>query len=600
MSYKSIQDVIVDLEQTGQLVRITEPVDPYLQMAAIHLEVFKHNGPAILFENIKGSRFPAISNLFGTLERSRYLLRHSWDNFEKLIRLKENPASGFKYPLSTLQTLLKASKAIPKKTARHAVLWQECRISDLPQIQCWPNDGGAFITLPLVYSEDVEQPGVMHGNLGMYRIQLSGNEYLPDKEVGMHYQIHRGIGVHQTKANRQGKPLKVSVFVGGSPANIFSAVMPLPEGMSELTLAGFLNNRRFRYGYQNGYFIPSEADFVILGEIYPDETKPEGPFGDHLGYYSLTHPFPVLRVHKVYHRKNAVWPFTVVGRPPQEDSQFGKLIHLLTKDILLKEIPGLQAVNAVDAAGVHPLLLASGSERYTPYLDVAQPQELLTIANHILGTGQMSLAKYLFIAEHHPNVNINDEEAFFQYFLERFHPPRDIHFQTNTTIDTLDYSGTGLNQGSKVIFAAINRKINRLSADNITFSQPSAVVTKGILAVQMPSFVNYAQAGKEMDELVRALQGKVQGFPLIVVCDDVGFTAENFDNFLWVTFTRSNPAYDIYGVNARTEYKHWGADAVIIDARKKPHHAPELTMPDNVLQQVYDLAKPGKSLHGII
>jgi 4-hydroxy-3-polyprenylbenzoate decarboxylase len=600
MSYKSTQQVIADLEKQGQLVRIKQPIDPYLEAAAIHLEVFKNNGPAILFENIKGTKFPAVSNLFGTLERSKYLLRHSWNEFSQLVQLKDNPAIGFKHPLQTLKTIYKASKALPLKTKQHPVLWQECKISDLPQIQCWPNDGGAFITLPIVYSEDVENPGVMHGNLGMYRVQLSGNDYVPDKEVGLHYQIHRGIGVHQTKANKLGKPLKVSIFIGGSPANIFSAVMPLPEGMSELTFAGFLNNRRFRYGYKNGYFIPSEADFVILGEIYPDETKLEGPFGDHLGYYSLAHPFPVMRVHKVYHRKNAVWSFTVVGRPPQEDSQFGKLIHLLTKDILLKEIPGLKAVNAVDAAGVHPLLLALGSERYTPYLEKQQPQELLTIANHILGTGQMSLAKYLFIAEYAEKVNINDERAFFTYFLERFNPQRDVHFQTNTTIDTLDYSGTGLNQGSKVVLAAVDKKINNLSSKTISLSKPIKVVSPGILAVEMPAFTNYQQAKEEITQLSAEIEGKTSGFPLIIICDDAQFLADDFNNFLWVTFTRSNPATDIYGVNEKIQFKHWSCDALIIDARKKPHHAPELKMPDEVMEKVYRLGEKGKPLHGII
>ena len=198
-------------------------------------------------------------------------------------------------------------------------------------------------------------------------------------------------------------PLKVSIFVGGPPAHSFAAVMPLPEGMSEISFAGVLAKRRFRYAKKDGYTISADADFVICGELYPNDLKPEGPFGDHLGYYSLKHDFPVLKVHKVYAKKDAIWPFTVVGRPPQEDSQFGKLIHEITGQAIEKEIPGLKAVNAVDAAGVHPLLLAIGSERYTPYNPTVKPQEILTIANHILGTGQMSLAKYLFICDDDKN-----------------------------------------------------------------------------------------------------------------------------------------------------------------------------------------------------
>jgi 4-hydroxy-3-polyprenylbenzoate decarboxylase len=229
----------------------------------------------------------------------------------------------------------------------------------------------------------------MNGNLGMYRIQLSGNDYVQDKEIGLHYQLHRGIGVHQTKANAKGQPLKVSIFVGGPPSHSFAAVMPLPEGLSELTFAGVLGARTFSLHIVDGYVISNDADFVITGEVYPSENKPEGPFGDHLGYYSLKHDFPMMRVHKVYHRKDAIWPFTVVGRPPQEDTAFGNMIHEIAGAMVPASIPGLHDVHAVDASGVHPLLLALGSERYTPYVKERKPQEILTIANHILGFNQM-------------------------------------------------------------------------------------------------------------------------------------------------------------------------------------------------------------------
>jgi 4-hydroxy-3-polyprenylbenzoate decarboxylase len=282
-------------------------------------------------------------------------------------------------------------KHLPKKVFKQH--FDEIKIEDIPQIQCWPMDGGAFVTLPIVYTEDPDSPGPMKSNIGMYRIQLSGNEYVQNEEVGLHYQLHRGIGVHQTKYKALNQPMKVSVIVGGPPANSFSAVMPLPEGMSELTFAGALGNRRFRYFYdEKDFFLSADADFVITGEVYPGENKPEGPFGDHLGYYSLKHEFPVMRIHKVYAKKNAIWPFTVVGRPPQEDTSFGDMIHEITGSAIPKEIPGVHEVHAVDAAGVHPLLLVLGSERYTPYYENTPPQEILTIANHILGTGQLSLS----------------------------------------------------------------------------------------------------------------------------------------------------------------------------------------------------------------
>ncbi len=400
MGYPSLQACIADLEKNGHLLRIKDEVDPYLQMAAIHLRVFEHGGPAILFENVKGSKFPALSNLFGTLDRSKFIFRDTLEQIKTLIELKNDPLKAIKHPFQYAHVGMTALSALPKKvSANSPISFGKAKISDLPQIVNWPLDGGPFVTMPQVYTEDLDKPGIMNANLGMYRIQLAGNIYELNREIGLHYQLHRGIGVHQTKANAKGQPLKVSIFVGGPPSHPVAAVMPLPEGLSEMTFAGALGKRRFRYFYDDeGFCISADADFVITGTVMPHENKPEGPFGDHLGYYSLKHPFPLMKVHNVYHKKDAIWSFTVVGRPPQEDTSFGALIHEITGPGISEEIPGLHAVNAVDAAGVHPLLFAIGSERYTPYLNERKPQEILTIANHILGTNQLSLAKYLFIA----------------------------------------------------------------------------------------------------------------------------------------------------------------------------------------------------------
>jgi 4-hydroxy-3-polyprenylbenzoate decarboxylase len=589
MAYKSLQECIDDLDKSGQLIRIKEEVDPYLEMAAIHLRIFEAKGKAILFEKVKGSKYQAVSNLFGTTTRSQYLFRDTLPNVKKMIALKSDPMSAIKNPIQNIGVALAAWKALPKKVSSHS--FEKIKISDLPQIQCWEKDGGAFVTLPIVYSEDADKPGAMHSNLGMYRIQLSGNDYIQDKEIGLHYQLHRGIGVHQTKWNKLGKPMKVSVFIGGPPSHSFAAVMPLPEGLSELTFAGALGGRRFRYMYdEDGFCLSTDADFVITGEVYPNENKLEGPFGDHLGYYSLKHDFPLMRVKNVYAKKNAIWSFTVVGRPPQEDTAFGNMIHEMTGSAISTEIPGLHEVHAVDAAGVHPLLLAIGSERYTPYYENKQPQELLTIANHILGTGQLSLAKFLFIANNSDDENLktHDEEKFFQHILERIDLSRDIHFQTKTTIDTLDYSGDGLNTGSKVIIAACGEKkrelINELPND---FELPSAFknprfVTNGILAVEMVD---------SQWSIANGQWTKVNGLPLIVICDDADFLAADFNNFLWVTFTRSNPSHDIYGINERYENKHWCCDTLIIDARIKPHHAPVLEKNALVEKRVDEILK---------
>lgn len=608
MSYSSLEACLTDLERTGQLARIREEVDPHLEMAAIHLRVYAAGGPALLFENVKGSRFRTASNIFGTLERSRFIFRDSLFNVQRLIDLKNDPMQALRHPLENASMAFAAMKALPlRNPSSKPVMFQQIRIDEIPQIRHWPMDGGAFVTLPQVYSEDIDKPGIMHANLGMYRIQLSGNQYAMNKEIGLHYQLHRGIGVHQTKANRKGLPLKVSVFVGGPPSHTVSAVMPLPEGISEMTFAGVLGGRRFRYVYDDGFCISTDADFVITGEVFPGENKPEGPFGDHLGYYSLTHDFPVMRVHKVYARKNAIWPFTVVGRPPQEDTSFGALIHEMTGSAIPKEIPGVKEVHAVDAAGVHPLLLAVGSERYTPYAPTKQPAELLTIANHILGTGQLSLAKFLFItADDEQKVTTHHVENYFRYILERIHLDRDVHFHTHTTMDTLDYSGTGLNTGSKVVFAAYGEQIRELATEvpdplhAIPGVKDIKMIIPGVAAIQTYPYTTAEDAVKEIEAFNHCLQlaiPNLQTVPLIIWCDDAAFTAATLNNFLWVSFTRSNPSHDIHGIGAFQHNKHWGCRGpLIIDARKKPHHAPALEPDPAVEKRINTLFAKGGSL----
>ena len=612
MPYKTLEECLLDLEKEGQLIRIKEEVDPYLEMAAIHLRVHEAGGPALLFEKVKGSKFRAASNIFGTLERSEFIFRNTLKTVQQLIELKDDPVKAIKNPIKNFSAGMAALKALPKKNPlQKPVLFQEIKITDIPQIQHWPMDGGAFVTLPQVYTEDIHKPGIMNANLGMYRIQLSGNDYVPDKEIGLHYQLHRGIGVHQNKANKKGLPLKVSVFVGGPPSHSVAAVMPLPEGISEMTFAGVLGNRRFRYCYQDGFCISTDADFVITGEVFPNENKPEGPFGDHLGYYSLTHNFPLMRVHKVYARKNAIWPFTVVGRPPQEDTSFGQLIHKITGKAIQQEIPGLKEVHAVDAAGVHPLLLAIGSERYTPYTPTKQPAEILTIANHVLGTGQLSLAKFLFITADDENlISTNNIENYFDYFLQRINLKRDIHFYTNTSIDTLDYSGTSLNSGSKVVLAAYGEPVRELGVtipvalQNLSSFKNPKLVIPGVIALQTNKFITYETARSEFEYLNAQLSNihyPLNNFPFIIVCDDADFVSETLNNFLWATFTRCNPSHDLYGIDSFTENKHWGCNGpLVFDARIKPHHAPPVQKDTVVEKSIDRIFEKGGSLHNVL
>ncbi len=613
MGYRTLRECVQDLEKHGHLVRFDEPVDAVLEVAEIQRRVYANQGPAVLFTNVSHSAFPVVSNLFGTLERSRFMFRDTWERVQRLIAFKADPASVAARPWQIPRVLRTAWTTLPKRRRRGPVMALETQVDQLPQIKSWPQDGGPFITLPQVYTEKPGMPGWQNSNLGMYRVQLAGGQYEINREVGLHYQIHRGIGVHHTAALHDKQRLPVSVFVGGTPAMTLAAVMPLPEGLSELIFAGALAGHRIPLIRESLTTQPGdsvaygEADFCIQGSLDPQRTLPEGPFGDHLGYYSLVHPFPVLDVDRVTHRRDAIWPFTVVGRPPQEDTTFGALIHELTGAIIPTILPGIERVHAVDAAGVHPLLLAIGSERYTPHQQDTAPQELLTQANAILGQGQMSLAKYLLIVNHfdEPQLDIHNVSDFFCHLLRRANWRRDLHFQTNTTIDTLDYSGDGLNRGSKLVIAAAGKPIRELPTEVPAdlqlpdgFSNPR-LCFPGVLAIEGPSYDRSDRRDQSVASFVDhfSLGDVINRFPWVIVVNDAEFVSRNTNNFVWVVFTRSNPAADIYGIGAETEDKHWGCSgSLVIDARIKPHHAPPLIEDEATVKRVDTMAARGGTL----
>lgn len=613
MGYKNLQECVSDLKQRGMLLQIDVPLDPNLEIAALQRRVYQSGGPALLFTNAIGCRFPLLGNLFGTIERTRFIFRDTIDDIRRLVDLKINPFSLLKNPLDIVKAPLAAYHLLPAVAANAPVLECSTTVSNLPQLVSWPRDGGAFLTLPQVYSESSAKPGFAKSNLGMYRIQISGNSYQPDKQVGLHYQIHRGIGAHHAEAIERGDLLRVNVFLGGAPAMAVAAVMPLPEGMPEISFAGLLSGHRTPMTRVPGQLpVYSEADFCISGVVHTSRTLPEGPFGDHLGYYSLTHEFPYIEVDAVYHRRDAIFPFTTVGRPPQEDTSFGAFIHELTGPLIPTVVAGVKEVHAVDAAGVHPLLLAIAKERYVPYAVERKPQELLTVANAILGQGQLSLAKYLLITaqEDSPHLHTHDIAAFFMHVLERADWRSCLHFQTATTIDTLDYSGAGLNEGSKVVIAAAGPVIRSLATEKPAGLElppgfgPVAVCLPGILAIQGAAS---NQCRGESDDLLEEFcsfyreRDAFEGFPLIVICDDSSFVSATLNNFLWVTFTRSNPATDIYGIRSETRGRHWGCGgSLVIDARIKPFHAPPLVDDPAVELKIDALGAAGGPLHGVI
>lgn len=594
---------------------IEEPVDPHLEMAAIQRRVFAAGGPALYFSNVVGCDFPMVSNLFGTMERLQYIFRDSIEGVRRLVRLGADPTDALRHPRMHVRAPWHAMCARPRRVRSAPVLECETTIDQLPGLVSWPDDGGPYITLPQVYTESPGRPGWMGSNLGMYRVQLAGNEYRLNEEVGLHYQIHRGIAAHHAAAIERGEPLRVNVFVGGAPAMTVAAVMPLPEGMSELMFAGLLGKHPVPMHHEKDRpAVYAQADFCIQGYLDPERCRPEGPFGDHLGYYSLTHDFPVLRVTRVTHRRNAIWPFTVVGRPPQEDSMFGRFIHDLVGPVVPVKLPGVQAVHAVDEAGVHPLLLAVANERYVPYESPRRVRELQTAAHAILGFGQLSLAKYLFIAaaEDDPTLDPHKIEPFLVHLLQRFDPREDLHFHTRATIDTLDYSGRGLNEGSKLVVAAagpVRRELPTELTGDVSLRpalhfNDAKLAMPGVLVVKGPPYNadNAKSPGDDIREFVESYSttDPINRFPLIVVADDARFTSNSLANFLWTTFTRSDPASDVYGIGASTVDKHWGCSgSVVIDARIKPRHAPPLIEDPDVTRRVEELAAQGGPLYGL-
>ena len=610
--YRSLRQCVDDLEATGQLRRIGTAIDPNLEIAEIQRRVYRAAGPALLFTNVVGCRFPMLGNLFGTIDRARYIFRDSLDRLRRLVSLQVDPSDMMRRPRLYLKAPADALLTRPRRVRRGPVLDCETTLSDLPQLKSWPDDGGAYITLPQVYSEAPDSPGFARSNLGMYRVQISGGQYEPNREAGMHYQIHRGIAVHHAAALRRGESLPVNVFVGGPPAMSLAAVMPMPEGISELTVAGVLGRRRVPMICRPGQLpIHAAADFCIVGRLDPERLKPEGPFGDHLGYYSMAHDFPVLRVEKVYHRRDAIWPFTVVGRPPQEDTVLGQLIHEIGEPSISKQIPGVRAVHAVDSAGVHPLLLAIGSERYVPY-DAPnvgrancsrRPTPCWATGScrwqSIFGSPQARTIRLWTCIEW------NVSSATFSNGSIGAATCTSKLARQSTRSTT---AAAGINEGSKVVIAAAGRPIRSLPTDCKELSLPEGfrnqqVAMPGVLVVEGPEYRADDSSARTVERFCESYRrdDSICRFPLIVVVDRSDFAAANFENFLWTTFTRSNPATDIYGIEPTTADKHWGcAGSLVIDARGKPHHAPPLVEDPTVSRRVDELAARGGPLHGII
>jgi len=562
------------LKKEGELRVIDAPVDPCLELAEIQRRVVARQGPALLFTSVKGTKFPVVTNLFGTPRRIELAFGTEPTRFfrqvSEAMEILRNPSPRtlWKYR-GMARSLLRLGTSVKRSGPVLECALTPPRLSALPQIKSWPLDGGAFLTLPLVYSE---HPVSGHSNIGMYR-----NQIFDDSTLGMHFQIHRGLGFHYHEAEKRNEPLPANVFLGGPPALILSAIAPLPENIPEAVFASLLLGKKLdviRDPAISPLLLAAEAEFALVGEIPPKIRREEGPFGDHYGYYALKHPFPVFNVRRMFHRRDAIFPATVVGRPRQEDHYIGDYLQELFAPLFPLVMNGVRAVWAYNDAGMHPLAAAVVSERYR--------HEAFMAGMRILGEGQLSLTKFLMLTD--SPIPLREFRPLLQHILERADFATDLFVFSPVSQDTLDYTGGKLNEGSKAILMGLGDKRfdlqTELTADlrSVRFSNPR-VYAPGVLVVEGPS---WHEKDGAVDALLR--EEAALSFRVVILVDDASDCTKNDESFLWTVFTRFDPASDIHSRAVRVEKFHPRLSTpIVIDCRVKPWYPPlALAAPETV------------------
>jgi len=573
---RNLRDFLDILRNESQLLVIDEQVDPYLEIAEIHRRVIAKQGPALLFTNVKDSSFPVVTNLFGTSLRLELAFGRRPINFVRnLVRLIEN---GVELKLSNLwksRSLLSQSFKIGLKDVRSAPVLENCqrppRLTDLPMLTSWKTDGGAFVTLPLVYTEHPDNKG---HNLGMYRIQR-----YDDVTTGIHWQIHKGGGYHYFEAERLGQPLPMTLFIGGPPALMLSAIAPLPENIPELILASLLLGEKLTMTEDplGGHRLVAHAEFAIKGVVPPKLRRPEGPFGDHYGYNSLQHDYPVFQTTHLYHRKNAIYPATVVGRPKQEDYFIGDFLQDLLSPLFPLVMKGVHQLKTFGETGFHCLATARVSNRY--------PREAFAAGLRILGEGQLSLTKFLIISD--ADIDVADFPKLWTHVLERIRWEQDLFVFANVSQDTLDYTGPSVNKGSKAMMMGLGKeKLRELPLiftkdlpDKCSHPNP---YLPGTLVVQGEPYASSPELGKEL-----STWKDLNDWPVIVLVDSTAKTTCNLQEFLWTFFTRFEPAADIHGAEITVKRFHVGlSQPVVFDCRMKPWYTDVLEVDPETKQLV--------------
>jgi UbiD family decarboxylase len=565
--FPDLRGFLDQLKRERDLVVVEAPVEARLEAAEIHRRVVAAGGPALFFTHVRGAEVPLCTNLFGTRRRAE-------------LAFGKRPAQLIRRIASLAQELLPPSPArlwaardvfapllrVGLKRVRSGpvteVVTEDVRLDRLPVLTCWSEDGGPFVTLPLVYTEHPEGRG--GPNLGIYRLQVHD-----PRTTGMHWQIGKGGGFHYAAAEGKGQALPVTVFLGGPPALILAAVAPLPENLPELLLASLLAGRRLRLSRGPGpHPLVADAEIALVGTVPPGERRGEGPFGDHYGYYSLRHDYPVFRVSHLCRRRDAIYPATVVGKPRQEDFFIGDLLQELLSPLFPLVMPGVVDLWSYGETGYHSLAAAVVKERYK--------REAMASAFRILGEGQLALTKFLFVTDR--PVDLRDFRATLEHVLARSDPQTDLYVFSNLSMDTLDYTGPRVNEGSKGVWLGLGDPVRDLPRVFSPAVPPPSDVSEarvfcaGCLVVGGPPFETDPEAASRL-----AAHPAFEGWALVVLTDEPRRAARSVMNFLWTTFTRFEPARDVHAREVRLLRLHPSfAPPVLIDARLKPGFPKEL------------------------
>jgi UbiD family decarboxylase len=576
MPVRSLRDFLDLLRREGEVVEIEVPVDPYLEIAEIHRRVIAAGGPALLFRRPGESAFPVVTNLFGTARRIELAFGPRPEGFVRdVVRMVEEimpPTLGKLWSFRHLG--LEGARVGLKRVRRAPVLEavdRPARLDRLPVITTWQGDGGPFVTLPLVYTE---HPETKAHNLGMYRIHVYDRE-----TTGIHWQIQKGGGFHYDVAERKGEALPLTLFVGGPPALMLAAIAPLPENVPELMLASLLLGERIARvpaaPPERPHPLVAECEFAVVGRVPPRERRMEGPFGDHYGYYSLAHEFPVFHAEAVYHRRDAVYPATVVGKPRQEDFFSGDYLQSLLSPLFPVVMPSVRDLWSYGETGFHSLSAAVVRDRYA--------REALVSAFRILGEGQLSLTKFLVLTDE-PR-DLSDFRALLEHVLARCEWWRDLFVFSNLSHDTLDYTGPELNRGSKAVLVGLGPGVRELERE-ISGELPGGVSDARVFC---PGCLTVAGPGYEDDPSFAerlAQDERLAKWQLVVLVDDAS-VAESQSDWLWAVFTRFEPAGDIYSAGGDVCRHHIMYRApVVVDARMKPSYPRELFPDARVVERV--------------